>query len=117
MGYDNNTNSSFISILIGITVGAVIAYAILTRNQSQSLSQSQQYQNQNQQLQLHQPTDIPRVDDVIKKLTNTDNEVKNDKEIAKSPISLYKNNEKWEIVRNSEGSIISINVIRDVKKI
>lgn len=152
-------------LIIGIIIGAIIALVLFGRNtQTVSAQPVQHIQQQTQHIQQQtleynwQPMDIPRVDDVIKKLelqklktlaqtdqittsqshntsTQTDQTTasqphntstltqtiktpaQTDQTIKPSPMSIYKNNEKWEIIRSTDGSIMSINIIRDVKKI
>lgn len=129
---ENNRNDTIISVVIGVVIGAVVVYALLHKP-TQTLS-TQHTLQQSITERSWQPMDIPRVDDVIAKLHKTvqvsnqtqtpvtQTQTANTSEqtqitIQPSPISVYKNNEKWEIVRGPDGSISSINIIRDVKKV
>ena len=188
----NNDNSG---LIWGIIIGAIIAFALLSRNNQQILSQqsSQQSQQSQQQTPVWKPMDIPRVDDIkpqtisqpiiqvqqdpqlIKALTELqktnsqleqttsklmelqdavsklrDNQpqqiiiqqpaiqqpiyqppqitVQQQPEIVQQPIQppqtaqpmqeqqIYKNSEKWQIIRGKDGRIKSLEIARDVKK-
>ena len=120
---DSDTDKSNIVIvaIMGIALGAIIVYALLNRR-TQNLSIQQQYQRQPIDIPID-PIDIPnipRVDDVIGKLQSQNvyayTRPQQIETQAEQAMSIYKNNEKWEIKRDIDGSIMSINVMRDVKK-
>lgn len=89
-------------VLIGIVIGLAIAHIFLRPQQSQQLAQLQFYRMQNKiqqleyQLQLYQqPHQQQQLQPQIQ--------------------GTYKNDEKWEILRDKSGFISNIRVIRDAK--
>lgn len=80
------------NLIIGVGLG-VLASAIFIHLLSKK-----------QQDTLPYTTNVKNLEDDV--YNNLDNNLDN---------TIYKNDEKWEIVRDNDGSIKSLNVIRDVK--
>ncbi len=67
-------------------------------------------------LPIYQPYQTPVIVQPLQEQNIQNNQ--NSQQYNQQQISdtLYKNNEKWEIIRGSDGRIKSLNIIRDVKK-
>lgn len=139
---DNNSTKT-IEILLSILIGAFFTYIIL-KNRQQTTTQYQQpiqpiqfqptdislqeiktqFQQMNDQLkQININAQLQQMNDQLKqtnieKRPSTQPKISDINKDIQVPIyndTLYKNNEKWKIIRNERGLIEEINVLRDVK--